>query len=63
VTELGSSALHLIQIAWLVSSTAEDPLAENKFLQAGKGAAENTKEKSRQRIMVSGGSGGAHRFS
>jgi hypothetical protein len=34
-------------IAWLVPSTAEDPTAENRFLQAGKGA-ENTKEKSRQ---------------
>jgi hypothetical protein len=33
--------------AWLVPSTAEDPLAENRFLQARKGA-ENTKEKSRQ---------------
>jgi hypothetical protein len=32
---------------WLVPSTTEDPTAENKFLQPGKGA-ENTKEKSRQ---------------
>jgi hypothetical protein len=34
-------------IARLVPSTAEDPTAENRFPQAGKGA-ENTKEKSRQ---------------
>jgi hypothetical protein len=46
---------------WLVHSTTEDPvgwylppqeipLAENRFLHAGKGA-ENTKEKSRQCFM------------
>jgi hypothetical protein len=33
--------------AWVVPSTQKIPLAENRFLQAGKGA-ENTKEKSRQ---------------
>jgi hypothetical protein len=33
--------------AWLVPPTQKIPLAENRFLQAGKGA-ENTKEKSRQ---------------
>jgi len=38
-------------IAWLVPSTAEDPTAENRFLQARKGA-ENTKEKSRQCFKV-----------
>jgi len=32
---------------WLVPSTSENPTAENRFLQAGKGA-ENAKEKSRQ---------------
>jgi hypothetical protein len=40
-------ALEDPSIASLVPFTAEDPTAENRFLQAGKGA-ENTKEKSRQ---------------
>jgi len=37
--------------AWLVPSTGEKiPLAENRFLQAGKGS-ENTNEKSRRCFM------------
>jgi hypothetical protein len=44
--------LHFVEIVtgWLVTSTQKNPLAENRFLLAGKGA-ENTEEKSRQCFM------------
>ncbi len=42
--------------AWLVPSIAKDPLAENRFLQAGKGA-ENTKENPGSALLSGTGPG------